>query len=834
MNNGNNRFGPLSDKADYAIKNAIKKNRKDGEEAAKALEGGEIRKELKGEIRKALKKLIKTDVYKGVNYDFNDKTHQEYVIEAISVAVKSKPEQVKQFILDELSKNTNQVYKKANPNHVSIFDEYRASFEQKKSKEIEDIGQMKPVQESIDKIIDGCKKLKYGTETYFNDLIEVVQKELKRNAQKLYPNSKKDDKNYQSDYEYQKAIIKESKIKQVIVTDVMLKLANITDTIDIDNFGDPTFDFGEEILKGSETIKEIEKEYIQDPQALSKEMKKLLSFPSLAGLFKMAESIPVANAGGGKPTILATTTDAPTTTTTVAPTTTTTVAPTTTTTVAPTTTTTVASTTTTTTTTVAPTTTTTVAPTTTTTTVAPTTTTTTTVAPTTTTTVAPTTTTTHTPTSTNNPYLANSTNTYSVNHTTNYNYLLLNGNTTDPNINPAINNNTDTANNTGYIAGGVVAGSFLAAIIAASIAANYFRTKNNTNLADSNNEKHFAANIQLTERIDDNNQQHIEQKNIFDVRIEALIKGLKEEIKPTYRNSQRINKLSTEDKEKQKNLIFFENLKNEFSRFNEGGEYGNKNSIDYKSLNEHLDKSKRINSPSNSNFAYSSHVIKDQVDNFKNTVFIDKSEGSIKVPAEFFNKDYNNTTHPINWANAIEKTLSRSSSPSVISFNSNNRTTSPISSRRSSTSGSSSEEDLKVEDFEDSNTFQEPLPFKGSEEKKHNFVTNVTNEVQKSEKEGWNQSTNIDPNAANYGPGGKYVGANKSEKTKTGLKPVVLKDVSEINETKTDGKKTYYPYYKTNLSKQQKPRTAWGDMNDVSNEAKKGTRSASSGPGLTI
>ncbi len=93
--------------------------------------------------------------------------------------------------------------------------------------------------------------------------------------------------------------------------------------------------------------------------------------------------------------------------------------------------------------------------------------------------------------------------------------------------------------------------------------------------------------------------------------------------------------------------------------------------------------------------------------------------------------------------------------------------------------------------------------------------------MQKSEKEGWNQSTNIDPNAANYGPGGKYVGANKSEKTKTGLKPVVLKDVSEINETKTDGKKTYYPYYKTNLSKQQKPELLPENASEP-NEAEKG------------
>jgi hypothetical protein len=59
---------------------------------------------------------------------------------------------------------------------------------------------------------------------------------------------------------------KKSEIKQVITTSVMLYLdAKETgiknDTIDIDNFGDPTFDFGAEITKGIKISEEIEQKY---------------------------------------------------------------------------------------------------------------------------------------------------------------------------------------------------------------------------------------------------------------------------------------------------------------------------------------------------------------------------------------------------------------------------------------------------------------------------------------------------------------------------------------------------------------------------------------------
>jgi len=696
-----NPYRVLKDETDKTdkIDKLIEQKTAEAKAAAKALEAGDIRKELKS--------LIKTDVYKGVNYDFNKPIHQGYVIDAINQKTGISKKNIQKFILDELSKNTN-------PNHVSIFDEYRDESVKEKSEEIKNIRNRKPVSESIDNIINAARKIKseYGTKAYFNNLIEVIQKELSSNEKQLYPNSKKNDNNYQNDAAYQKAISEESKIIQVITTDVMYKLG-ITDTIDI--FGDQTFDFVEEIFKGSEaikTIENIEKKDVKGKPAFFEDLK--MAIPPLS-VFNLLKSIPLAGAQGGKPTTTTTTstTSQPTTTTTS-------------TTSQPTTTTTTSTTQTTTSTTI-PTTIPTAASTTTTNTTAAN-----------TTAASTTANTTYTPTSAINPYLANSTNTYSVNHTTNYNYLLLNDNATDPNINPAINNNTDTANNTGYIAGGVVAGSFLAAIIAASIAANYFRTKNNTNLADSNNEKHFAANIQLTERIYNNDlkfDSYIDQKRLFDANIDTLIEGLEKERKtPKYINNQITDKtIIPYNKKIEENLIFLKNLKEEFSRFNEGGEYNNKNSINYNALNVHLAKCKHINSPSNSNVAYSSHTIidlepvsnQDQVDNFKNRVFADKSEGSIEVPAQFFNKVYDNKTHPINWTNAIEQTLSRSSSPSVGSLNSN-RTPSPISSRRSSTSGSSSEEDLKVEDFEDSNTFQEPLPFKGSEKKQHNFVTNVT------------------------------------------------------------------------------------------------------------
>ena len=74
-NNGKtvtNRYEALKDETDKIDKlieqNTAEAKAAEAKAAAKALEDGKIKKALKG--------LIKMDVDKGVNYDFNDKTNQ--------------------------------------------------------------------------------------------------------------------------------------------------------------------------------------------------------------------------------------------------------------------------------------------------------------------------------------------------------------------------------------------------------------------------------------------------------------------------------------------------------------------------------------------------------------------------------------------------------------------------------------------------------------------------------------------------------------------------------------------------------------------------------------
>jgi hypothetical protein len=260
--------------------------------------------------------------------------------------------------------------------------------------------------------------------------------------------------------------------------------------------------------------------------------------------------------------------------------------------------------------------------------------------------------------------------------------------------NPKIEDNNNVGLGAGLGAAAVVVVGVVGFAAVAYLLEKFYGNTKINNIAVENNTK-YLSNMQLAERIDESHQEfssYDEQKILFDNKITALIEGLEKERKtPKYINNQITDKtIIPYNKKIEENLIFLKNLKEEFSRFNEGGDYNKKNSINYKSLNDILGTCRKTNSPTNSNVTFSQddsvinlgpvseneQVSKnEQVDNFKKLILLGvKQEGAIEVPLQFFNKGYNNTTHPINWINAQEissPVSNRSSSPRLPSQLSN-------------------------------------------------------------------------------------------------------------------------------------------------------------------